>query len=269
MSGALDFVSNLDKDTWVHRIDPRVKLIMLCAFVICPLLFVEPWYLTGIVVLALPLWIGARIEIRPIHGLIDAIIVMAITSVVFSTFYNYDRLSPVYFSIGPLKATSVGFYIGLVLAYRMSIPSMVVIILIATTDPASLAKGLMKMRVPIPVAFMFLGSLRFFPLLFEEFTNITNAQTIRGIKKGGLSGMWRSFKLASFPLMINSLRRSRVMGLAVESKGFGKRAWNEYYQEFHLNLIDYLMIAYTILVVGAVLYVRYYLQLGSHVDFMP
>ena len=222
MSSALDFVSNLDKDTWVHRMDPRVKLGLLTAFVICPLCFMDVWYLTGILVMALPLWFGGKIEIKPIRGLLDAIIIMAITSVLFATFYNYDRNSLVYFTLGPLKATEVGFMSGLVLAYRMSIPSFVVIILIATTDPANLAKGLMRLRVPIPVAFMFLGSLRFFPLVFEEMTNVTNAQTIRGVKRGGISGSWNSFKLASFPLMINCLRRSRVMGLSVESKVLGK-----------------------------------------------
>lgn len=142
------------------------------------------------------------------------------------------------------------------------------IVIITTTDPALLAKGLMKMKVPMNIAFMFLGTLRFFPLVFEELTNISNAQTIRGVNKKGIRGSWNSFKLAAFPLLINSLRRSRTMGLAVESKGFSKMAWREYYQDMKLENKDYVVIVLTIVFFAGALYVRYGLGLGADNSFI-
>lgn len=265
----MDFVSNLDKDTWVHRLDPRAKLILILGFVIVPLLFMDPLYLTAVLLVGLPVWFSAKIQVKSILPLLGTIVILAMSAVIFATFYNYDQAAAkVLFTIGPLQATDIGLYSGLVLGYRIAIPSFMAIIIIVTTDPALLAKGLMKMKVPISIAFMFLGTLRFFPLVFEEMINISNAQTIRGVNKKGIRGSWNSFKLAAFPLLINSLRRSRTMGLAVESKGFSKMAWREYHQEMKMVALDYVVIFLTIAALLATLYIRYGLRLGADNTFI-
>lgn len=261
---AIDFVSNLDENTWVHKLDPRAKLLLILSFVMIPLLFLNPVYLTSILMLGLPLWFAAKIKIKPILPLLVTIVILAMSAIVFATFYNYNQPNAnILFSIGSLQATDIGLYSGLILGYRIAIPCFMTIILISTTDPALLAKGLMKMKVPISVAFMFLGTLRFFPLVFEELTNISNAQTIRGVNKKGIRGSWNSFRLAVFPLLINSLRRSRTMGLAVESKGFSKMAWKEYYQDMKFSNIDTFITILTIIFLIAALYVRFVLGLGA------
>ncbi|UQX55064.1 energy-coupling factor transporter transmembrane protein EcfT [Cytobacillus pseudoceanisediminis] len=261
---AIDFVSNLDEETWVHKLDPRAKLCLILGFVIIPLLFMDPLYLTGILLLGMVLWFSAKIKIKPILPLLVTILILAMSAIVFATFYNYNQPDEtILFSIGSLQATDVGLYSGLILGYRIGIPCFMTIIIISTTDPALLAKGLMKMKVPINVAFMFLGTLRFFPLVFEELTNISNAQTIRGVNKKGMRGSWNSFKLAVFPLLINSLRKSRTMGLAVESKGFSKMAWKEYYQDMKLKKMDWFAIAFTIIFFAGAIYIRFILGLGG------
>lgn len=54
------------------------------------------------------------------------------------------------------------------------------------------------------------------------------------------------------------------MGLAVESKGFSKMAWREYYQDMKLTKMDITIIMLTILFFAAALYVRYALGLGGN-----
>lgn len=266
---ASDFVVNLDKGTWVHKLDPRAKLLLIIGFVVTPLLFMDPLYLTIILLIGIPIWLSAKIHMKSIMPLLGTIVILAMSAVIFSTFYNYEQANAnVLFSIGSLQATDIGLYSGLVLGYRIAIPCFMTIVIITTTDPALLAKGLMKMKVPMNIAFMFLGTLRFFPLVFEELTNISNAQTIRGVNKKGIRGSWNSFKLAAFPLLINSLRRSRTMGLAVESKGFSKMAWREYYQDMKLENKDYVVIILTIVFFAGALYVRYGLGLGADNSFI-
>ncbi len=258
-----DFSVNYEKNTWVHRLDPRSKLIFILVFATVPLFFTDVRYLIACALLALPVWISARIEIRPIRPLLVAIGIMAIISVLFSLFYNYnfpDQI--VLFKLGPLTATDGGLRTGLMLGFRASIPAVVALVLITTTDPASLAKAMMKMKVPLSVAFMMMGALKMFPLVSAEMQNIKTAQLIRGVKYGGMKDNFKAFRLAVFPLIINSLRKSRVTGVAVESKGFGKRAWNEYYQNFGFKTNDYLMIGTCVIVFVGALIVRYYFGLG-------
>lgn len=257
------FVSNYEKDTWVHRLDPRIKLILILSFVLVPLIFTKFVYLCVITALILPVWISAKIDIKPIMGLIYAILIFSFVAVIFATFYNYNHPEQVVlFSLGPLEATNIGLISGLVLGFRAAIPAFSVLILICTTDPAEMAKAMMKMKMPLTVAFMMLGALRMFPLVSDEMQNISTAQTIRGINKKGVKNNFNAFKLAALPLMINSLRKSRTMGLAIESKGFGNRAWKEYYQDFSLNKIDYTMLALTIIFIISALVIRYYFGLG-------
>ena len=68
--------------------------------------------------------------------------------------------------------------------------------------------------------------------------------------------------MAVTPLMINSLRKSRVTGLAVESKGFGMHAWREYYQEYKLHFADYMMILACLIFVVVAIILRFVLGLG-------
>jgi len=257
------FSANYEKNTWIHRLDPRVKLFFILSFVFIPLFFTKFLYLAVITVIILPFWISAKIDVRSISGLVVAILIFSFIAVIFATFYNYNHPSQiVLFRIGPLTATNIGLISGLVLGFRAAIPAFVVLILICTTDPAELCKAMMKVKMPLTVAFMMLGALRMFPLVTEEMANISTAQTIRGINKKGMKNNFKAFQLAALPLLINSLRRSRTMGLAIESKGFGNRQWCEYYQNFSFKKIDYAMLVFTIILVITALIVRYYFGLG-------
>lgn len=148
------------------------------------------------------------------------------------------------------------------LGFRSLIPALVAMILICTTDPASLAKAMMKMHIPLSVAFMMMGALKMFPLVSSEMQNIKTAQIIRGVEYGVMRKNFKAFRLAAFPLIVNSLRKSRVTGTAVECKGFGKRAWKEYYQNFSFTRTDYIVLACCALFAIAAVVLRYGFGLG-------
>ncbi|MCI2059233.1 MAG: energy-coupling factor transporter transmembrane protein EcfT [Oscillibacter sp.] len=240
-----------------------MKLLFIVVFCTVPLFFTRFSYLVVCAALAAPIWISAKIDPRPIKGLLVAILVFSVVAIIFPTFYNYDYPNKIIlFRIGPLAATNVGFISGLMLAFRAAIPAVVALILICTTDPAALAKAMMKMKMPMSVSFMMMGALRMFPLVSEVMGNVRTAQLIRGVKSGGTKNAWHAFKLAVTPLMINSLRKSRTTGLAVESKGFGMHAWKEYYQEYKLHTMDYVMLIFCIAFVVAGIVLRYGFGLG-------
>lgn len=261
--GGSDFSLNYEKTTWVHMLDPRTKLVFILVFATVPLFFTKFEYLLACALLVLPVWISAKIDIRPIKGLLFAILIFAVVSVVFATFYNYEYPGQkILFKLGPLTATDVGFRSGLMLGFRASIPAVVALILICTTDPARLAKAMMKVHIPLSVAFMMMGALKMFPLVSGEMSNIKTAQIIRGVKYNGMKNKFKAFRLAVFPLIINSLRKSRVTGVAVESKGFGKRAWKEYYQEFKFAKMDYVMLFLCLAIAIGAAVIRYYFGFG-------
>ena len=141
---------------------------------------------------------------------------------------------------------------------RLVAPLTIGLLVISTTDPTVLAKGLRKLGMPIAPVFMVLAGLRFIPIVTEQLFNILDAQTIRGLSKSRI----QKTKLMILPLFITSLRRTRTMGLAAEAKGFGGRSWNEFYQDFQLSIVDKSILIFLGVLFIASLVMRFVYGLG-------
>ena len=98
-------------------------------------------------------------------------------------------------------------------------------LIIATTDPTYLAKGLKLLKMPTWAIFMILSGLQFIPIVTEHLFTILDAMTICGASKS----RFQRIKLLILPLLINALRRTKTMGLATEAKSFGANQWKNFF----------------------------------------
>lgn len=273
MASPIEFFSNVEKDSWIHRLDPRTKIAGVLVLATLPLLFSHPVYLAGWFILFLVLWGSARIDIRPLLALFYGGLVMVFVYIMYGTFLSYPAdilaLASVKIAIGPFLATDIGFYNGLILGSRLLILLMPVMLVIATTEPSQLAKGFMKMGMPVTISFILLATLRFLPLVFEVASRVMEAQRVRGLVYKTFRDRVNNFKYLLIPLFINTLRQSRTLGLAVESKGFGTRKWNEYYRDFAMRQTDWVTLIVLVLFVAMIIYVRFVLNLGWMAIYRP
>ena len=95
------------------------------------------------------------------------------------------------------------------------------------------------------------------------------AQKVRGLDYKTWKDRWNNFKFLLVPLFINTLRQSRTLGLAVESKGFGARKWNEFYRNFSMRRSDWMFLAGLAVFTIVILYVRFGLNLGWTAIYRP
>ncbi|HKZ43658.1 MAG TPA: energy-coupling factor transporter transmembrane component T [Anaerolineales bacterium] len=273
MASPIEFFSNVEKDSWVHRMDPRVKILMVLCLASLPLLFSDPLYLLGWFVLFLVLIMSAKIDIKPIMILFYGGLVMVFVYIMYGTFLAYPEETLVYAKFiwrwGPLVATDIGFYNGLILGSRLLILLMPIVLIIATSEPSMLAKGFMKLGMPITISFILLATLRFLPLVFEVATRVMEAQRVRGLNHKTFKERISNFKFLLLPLFINTLRQSRTLGLAVESKGFGARQWKEFYRDFAMTKTDWIILVILLIFVAAMLYIRFGLNLGWSAIYRP
>ncbi len=266
-NNVINFMSNIDGDSWIHRLDPRTKVALLLVFSTLPLLFTDPLYVLVFILLSIPLWITAKIDFRSMAGPFLAVGIFLFMIFFMNIFRSAGELSNVdyysqyswYIQIGPLVITSHTLQRAVWLAARLAVPLTIGLLVIATTDPTYLAKGLRKLKLPTELVFMVLAGLRFIPIVVEQLFNLLDAQTVRGVT----SGRGERFKLLVLPLFITSLRRTRTMGLACEAKGFGAHKWNDFIEAFHLGQSDKLMLAGLLLLTVLSLIVRYGLGMGS------
>ena len=273
MASPIEFFSNLEKDTWIHRLDPRVKIISVICLATLPLLFTAPLYLLGWFLLFLALWWMAQINIRPLIMLLYGGLVMVFVYILYGTFHAFSpeimAMANVVIPIGPFVATDIGFLNGLILGARLLILLMPVMLVIATTEPSHLAKGFMTMGLPVTISFILLATLRFLPLVFEVASRVMEAQRVRGLHYRTLKDRLSNFKFLLLPLFINTLRSGRTLGLAVESKGFGTRRWKEFYRDFTMQHSDWAALVVLAVFTLVVLYVRFVLGLGWTVIYSP
>jgi energy-coupling factor transport system permease protein len=260
-------MSNIDRDSWIHRLDPRTKIVILLFFSSLPLLFTDPLYIFGFIVLSIPLWVTAKIDFRSLRGPLIGVAGFLFTIFLLNVFrsraelttqFDYFSAYTWYIDLGPLVITSHTVQRATFLALRLMVPFTIGLLIITTTDPTYLAKGLRKIHMPISIVFMVLAGLRFIPIVTEQLYHILDAQTIRGVGKSRLE---RS-KLLMLPLFLSSLRRTRTMGLACEAKGFGAHRWDHFIEDFKMSWIDISLIVMIVILTIAVLIIRFYFGFG-------
>lgn len=268
-SEPLYFLANVRGNSWFHRLDPRTKVGFLVAVVLVDLLFLDPLYLFAVFVSTLPVWLTTRINLKPLLPQLTAIGITLLALMLFIFSFSgaigmsgHSGGSQESIPLGPLAFYPESFNIGAVQLLRMGIPMITSLLVFATTDPTAFARALQKMRVPKEIGFMIVTALRFFPLVLEEYTNVAQAQRVRGVSSKGPLNRLRFMSRMSLPLLIILLRKSRDMGIAVEGRAFGARQWKGSLRELSFGRNDYLFLVVVALGVVVALYVRFVLGLG-------
>jgi energy-coupling factor transport system permease protein len=265
----LYFLANVRGKSWFHRLDPRSKVIYLAALVAVNLMFLDPLYLLAVLLTTLPIWLTTKINLKPILPQIAAIGITLLSLMIFIFSFSGAigtsgnvGVGKEAIPLGPLVFYPGSFDIGAVQLLRMATPMITSLLVFATTDPTIFSRALTLMKVPKEISFMVVTALRFFPLVLEEFTSVTQAQKVRGVISKGFMNRIRFFYRVSLPLLIILLRKSRDMGIAVEGRGFGAKKWNGSLRELKFQRNDYLFFIAIILFVATGIYVRFGLGLG-------
>ncbi|HUV73419.1 MAG TPA: energy-coupling factor transporter transmembrane component T [Anaerolineae bacterium] len=267
----INFMTNVERDSWVHRLDPRTKIMLLVFFTTVPLLFTDWRFSLFFILLTLPLWLTANIDYRPMAGpfagagffLLIVFFFNAVRGPGELTDPNPGNAFTWYRQLGPVVVTSHTFAQGFYMAMRLVTSFTIGLLVISTTDPTYLAKGMKRLKMPTAIVFMVLAGLRFIPIVMEQLFNILDAQTIRGVSNSRIERT----KLLILPLFITSLRRVRALGLATEAKGFGASRWNDFYERLRLGWLDKAILVALLVLLLASLVVRFGLGIGGSAVF--
>lgn len=260
------FLSNVKKGTWFHRLDARVKFAYLLTILVVDLMFLDPKYLTYVLISTIPFWIIARIDIKAILPELIGAGLMLFSFMLFM--FSFSGVAPggqagaAAFHLGPLTFYLSAASVGLVQILRLAVPLLTCLLVFATTDPTLFGKAMMQMKIPGEISFILVTAFNLFPMALQAASEISDAQRIRGVSLKGFSNRMKATGLLLLPLFVNTLRKSRERGIAVECRGFGARKWKESLATVPLQTRDYVMIAWIALLIVAALYVRFVRGLG-------
>ncbi len=238
--------------TWLHRLDPRVKLGWLLSFLLAPVLANATWKI-GLVGVLVMMSILARIPWRALKqqmGWLLLIASLAFLGVMLAPDFigaTHQLRSPAEPELGIVqsyqyvlfkldsgiihlkitrKSLDTAIYVSTLiftLAYSTSI-------YLLTTSPEEITAGIEDLMAPlrrynIPVTEIALTltlSLRFIPLVLEEIQNLVRSIYTRAIdwKKLGLKNSSKVWLTVTEKLFENLLVRAEQIAVAMQVRGF-------------------------------------------------
>jgi energy-coupling factor transport system permease protein len=244
----------LDRESPVHRLDPRTKLFLMLASFVAAVLFFHPGPLAAL--LAVLLMYGAigrtLHNLRRIWLLLLSIAIISIVS--WSVFARGS--TPLFW-----RVTWEGLRYGLGAAVK--IDSMIVsgLIFLSTTKTEEIVLGLIRLRVPFRVAFAFSLAIRMVPTIIGTAVTVTEAQRSRGLdlESGGPLARLRKHIPLLVPIFLQSLRNTDQLAKALDSRGFGARGERSSFLEIGFHARDAIALTLGGLVLVGFLIVRFVL----------
>ena len=213
-------------DSPVHRLDPRVKLILTIVFIVA--VFLAKTFV-GYALLLVFVYAASRIARVPFRVLLKGLKPLRIILIV--TFLLNLFMTPgetVWVSFWIIRITKEGFLQALFYSLRLIFLVMGTSLLTLTTSPVALSDGLEILMSPLKVihfpahelAMMMTIALRFIPTLLEETDKIMKAQMARGadFESGNLLKRAKAMVPLLVPLFVSSFRRAGELAMAMESR---------------------------------------------------
>lgn len=252
----------LDHGTWVHRLDPRTKIIStLILFILC-LCFNHPLYMAGVSLGILGIAVSARALPNFWRLRFILFLLVAFSSLMWPFFTQGP--TPLW-AWGPFRVSRESFLYGLAMGLRLASFVAAGLILLSTTRNEELTNGLLRMGVPYPVAFAFSTSLRLIPTFAGAGATIVEAQVCRGLdlESGGIFSRIGKFIPQAVPLFFYAIRHTNLLAMALEARGFSPEAKRTLYYEPRMRAVDYGVIGLLSIILVAVLYARLGMHLGT------
>ncbi len=243
MSSLFEAFRFRQKDTFMHRLDPRTTLYMAISFSILGLLFLDIVPLLLSLMLMLPFLAVAR-SLRQWARSLKGLAMLAGFILIINTFF-----------------TSLTFAVSTVLRLVMLMTAFSIFFL--TVHPDDFALALVKLRIPYEFAFAFSMAVRYVPTIATETETIRDAQMSRGLEleKGNLLQKVRNYIPILIPVIVSSIRRALQVAESLESRAFGSTAKRTTLFELSFRKSDFVMVVLATLILAAGLYVAFVIRI--------
>ncbi|HWR60121.1 MAG TPA: energy-coupling factor transporter transmembrane component T [Clostridia bacterium] len=237
----MDMFLYLDKDTFLHRLDPRTKLLVVLATFTVALMFDMLQVLLALT--AIILIYGYLGKVLSNLKRIRAILLMIAFFSIFLWSFTRGGVTRL---LGPV--TLEGIIYGFIIGIKFDVMIISGMIFLSSTKIEEISLGLVKLRVPYRGAFAFSTAIRLVPMIVGTSYTITQAQKSRGLDldSGTFIQKFKKYVPLLIPTLISIIRGTNVFAMALESKGFGYDDSRTNYLEIGFDRADYLVIALTV-----------------------
>ena len=247
----------LDRNTFIHQLDPRTKIIGMVLLSILPFVFNDPIYV-GMVAFS---FLGLGALAQALDNFYRARYLMFIFLVVgFIVWQFYLDDGSVVAHIGSVSLFRESLLYGLAMGLRYTSVLMLGMLLVSVIKIEELMLGLTKLGVPYTIAFIFSLTARLIPAFAYAFSTILQAQIARGLDLETRNPYKRVARLmpVMVPFLIYTIRYATLLSMALEAKGFSPGIKRTYFLELRMTVWDYLVLINLITIILGTVTLRFY-----------
>ena len=247
-------------DSAVHRLDPRVKIILLIALIVG--IFLAENLLAYVPVI---LFLGmacavSRVPVKMMLKGLKPLRFILILTFLLNLFFLQGE-TPL-LNLGFAVITKEAFITAVHYSLRLVLLVLASSLLTLTTPPITLTDGLERLLSPLRVihfpahemAMMMSIALRFIPTLLEEADKIMKAQPARGadFESGNLIARAKAMVPLLVPLFVSSFRRAGDLAMAMEARCYHGGEGRTRLRVLKCGKKDYIACAIVALLIAAV-----------------
>ena len=213
-------------DSWVHRLDPRMKILLTIAMIVAVFMVKS---LVGYALVLGFVYLSARMAKIPFRMLVKgvkALRFILILTFLLNLFFNSGMTLLVQW--GFIRISLEGLNQAIHYSLRLIFLVMGTSLMTLTTSPIALSDGIELLLSPLKkigfpsheLAMMMTIALRFIPTLLEEADKIMKAQMARGadFESGNLIARAKAMVPLLVPLFVSAFRRAGDLAMAMESR---------------------------------------------------
>lgn len=250
--------------SFVHKCDPRVKLIFLIVYIVAVFL-AQNFYALGACALVFVLIAAfSGVPIKSLLRSVKAVLFLLLFTALLNLFFHSGET--VLWSWKFITVTKEAVYFTIFLAIRLFLLVLSSAVLTLTTTPVALTDGLESLLKPLkyirfPVhelALIMSIALRFIPILTDETGRIMNAQKARGadFETGGFLKRVKAIVPILIPLLISAFRRADELGDAMDARCYSGSKTRTKYKKLRFGWRDFVVAVLLVAVLGGVIALR-------------
>ncbi|NEZ46649.1 energy-coupling factor transporter transmembrane protein EcfT [Clostridium niameyense] len=251
-------------DSFVHKLDPRVKIIISLIYII-NLFIINNFkgYICVVLFTILSILIS-KVKFKYIYKGLKPILILVLITAFLNIFLTQGET--LLFKWKFIVVYKEGLHLAAFMVIRLVFLIIGTSLLTLTTSPIELTDGIEKLlnpfrKIGLPaheLAMMMTIALRFIPTLMDETDKIMKAQMARGadFESGNIVQRAKSLIPLLVPLFISSFRRADELAMAMEARCYRGGEGRTRMKELQLDKRDYIASVITVFLIGISIWSR-------------
>jgi energy-coupling factor transport system permease protein len=250
MSTSVDLY--VQAESWLHRLDPRVKLLGAVTGSMAAFLLPDPLALLLLLAGMIAFLRLGRVPLARIRWVLRGLVPLTVLILLIQPWFVIEGRE--LFALGPARLTTGGLMAALTIAIRANLLALLALMPLFTTRHDDLVRGLVQLGLPYTVGLTITLALRYIPAAAGLYTTIKHAQEARGldVDSGGILKRVRRFVPILTALVIASVRLSDQLAMAMAVRGLNHGPRTER-RSLQMTGVDWLFTAGIVLALLGVL----------------